>query len=252
MDEVRVRRVVRAMAAAEGAESQRLCVASRAVVAVSGAGITLMGSDGAARMTMCTSDHVARAIEELQFSLGEGPCVDAFAEDRPVSESDLARVDLGRWPLFAPAALAAGAVAVFGFPLRVGKTRIGTLNLYRDRAGPLSDDQFADALIVSDLAARQIAMIQSDVPIGVAAESLLGQPGLRLLVHQATGMVAVQLDVAVSEALVRLRARAVATGIALDAVAAAVVTRHARFERDEPAGLRGDRLAAAVWPKHRG
>jgi hypothetical protein len=194
-------------------------------------------------MTVCSSDHVARAMEDLQFSTGEGPCVDAYLQNCPVCEPDLARVALLRWHGFGPAALAAGAAAVFSFPLRVGAARIGTLNLYRDRPGSLTSEQFGDALVVAAVVAREILTIQARAPTGALAEELVGEPGLRLVVHQATGMVAAQLDVDVGEALLRLRARALAEGICVTAVATAVVSRELRFAGDgscEPGHL-GDR-----------
>ena len=59
--------------------------------------------------------------------------------------TDLARPSADRWPAFAGPVLDAGARAVFGFPLQVGTVRLGALNLYRDRPGPLSDNQHTDA-----------------------------------------------------------------------------------------------------------
>jgi hypothetical protein len=73
--------------------------------------------------------------------------VDACRQDRVVAEPALADPVTRRWLAFTPPALRAGARAVFGFPLRVGTVRLGALNLYRDRPGPLSGDQHADALI---------------------------------------------------------------------------------------------------------
>lgn len=232
MDKDRWARVLVALAATRGPDHSRLCTFSAGIVAVSGAGITLMTEDGAARMTVCSSDHVAQVMEELQFSLGEGPCVDAYAQDRPVSEPDLTTAATGRWPAFAPAAVAAGAVAVFGFPLRAGAGRIGTLNLYRDRPGSLSDEQVADALVVADVIAREILSIQARGSAGVLVEGLVGAPELGLVVHQATGMVAAQLEIGVGEALIRLRARAFADAVPVTAVAVAVVNRELRFEPD--------------------
>src|SRR5207249_7772270 len=72
---------------------------------------------------------------------GEGPCVDACRQDRVVAEPDLADPVTRRWLAFTRPALRAGARAVFGFPLRVGTVRLGALNLYRDRPGPLSGEQ---------------------------------------------------------------------------------------------------------------
>ena len=125
-------------------------------------------------------------------------------------------------------ALEAGAEAVFGFPLRVGAVRLGALNLYRDAPGPLSDEQHADALELADAAAQSVLVMQAGALPGDLATDLEGTD-LHLVVHQAAGMVAVQLGVDVSEALVRLRAHAFGNDRDLDTVARDVVLRKLRF-----------------------
>jgi hypothetical protein len=77
------------------------------------------------RGSLCTSNEVSQLIEELQYTLGEGPYVDAYQQDRVVAEPDLADPMTRRWLAFTPPALQAGARAVFGFPLRVGTVRLG-------------------------------------------------------------------------------------------------------------------------------
>ena len=106
------------------------------------------------RGSLSSTDNVSQLIEELQYTLGEGPCVDAYRQDGVVVEPDLAEPVARRWPAFTPPALKAGVRAVFGFPLRVGMVRLGALNLYRDRPGLLNDGQHADALVVADVTAR--------------------------------------------------------------------------------------------------
>jgi len=55
--------------------------------------------------SLCSSNHVSTVIENLQYSLGEGPCIDAYHDDRAVLEPDLANPDIARWPAFAPQAV---------------------------------------------------------------------------------------------------------------------------------------------------
>src|ERR1700722_20167039 len=117
--------------------THRLAEVSAEFINVSGAGIMLMSGD-IQRGAVAVSDDVAGVLEELQLTLCGGPCVDAYCEDYPVLEPDLAHPDRVRWNAFSPAAVDAGARSVFGFPLRVGGARLGALNLYRDRTGPLS------------------------------------------------------------------------------------------------------------------
>ena len=97
---------------------------------VSGVGLALMTPKGPAG-TVAATDGAALELEELQFTLGEGPCVDASSSGRPVLQPDLAATGPHRWPVFAGGALAAGVAAVFAFPLRVGAIHVGVLDLYR-------------------------------------------------------------------------------------------------------------------------
>src|ERR1700678_1000546 len=99
--------------------ASRLCDVCAQVTGMSGAGIMLMSGD-VPRGSLCTSDAVSDLIEQLQFELGEGPCVDAYQQDWPVLEPDLGNPQYPRWPVFAAQAVEAGAGAIFGFPLQVG------------------------------------------------------------------------------------------------------------------------------------
>ncbi|MHB1555699.1 MAG: GAF and ANTAR domain-containing protein [Acidimicrobiales bacterium] len=215
-------------ASGEGGEAPRLCEVAAQAIGMSGAGIMVFDGD-LPRGTVCTTDPVSALIEDLQHTLGEGPCVDAHTLGEPVSEADLAAPAVPRWPAFGPPAVTKGARAVFGFPVRIGAIRIGALNLYRDQPGTLSDDQHADALVMADVAARAILSLQADAPPGGLAVELEAGADFHFVVHQAAGMVSIQLDISVTEALLRLRAHAFATETPLAEVAQDVVDRQLRF-----------------------
>jgi hypothetical protein len=217
--------------------TERLCQVCADVTEVSGAGIMLM-SDDLPRGSLCTTDPVSARIEELQYMLGEGPCVDAYRQDRPVLEPDLAAPVLPRWVAFAPAAVAIGVRAMFGFPLHVGSVRIGALNLYSDRRGTLGEDQHADALVMADIAAEAVLVMQSEAPPGAIGAELQAGADFQYVVHQATGMVSAQLGVPLGRALILLRAHAFSHDRRLTQVAEDVVGRRLRFN---------DRGADAVW-----
>jgi len=208
--------------------SARLCDVATRIVGVTGSGVMLMAGE-IPRGSLWTNNAVSNLIEELQFTLGEGPCVDAYHEDRVISEPDLGAPQKQRWPAFSPRALAAGARALFGFPLRVGTVRLGALNLYRDQPGPLSDDQHADALVMADVMARWVLEVQAEAPPGALAAELEHGADFHFLVHNAAGMVSVQLGISVTEALIRLRAHAFGSDRLLRDVAADVVERKLRL-----------------------
>jgi GAF domain-containing protein len=212
-------------------ETKRLCAVCAEVTGMSGAGIMLM-CDDLPRGSVCTTNAVSALIEELQFGLGEGPCVDAFHHERPVLEPDLASPVVLRWIAFSGPAVTAGVRAVFGFPLQIGAVRLGALNLYCDRPGRLTDEQHADALVMADVAARAVLALQAGAPPGKLAEELSAGADFHSVVHQASGMVAAQLDVNVAHALIRLRAYAFGNDRPLSEVAKAVVARTLRFDAE--------------------
>jgi hypothetical protein len=208
--------------------SARLCGACPGIVGVNGAGVMLMSGD-ISRGSLCTTDEVSQLIEELQYTLGEGPCVDAYQQDKVVAEPDLADPVTRRWPAFTPPALQAGVRAVFGFPLRVGTVHLGALNLYRDLPGPLTGDQHADALVVADVAARWVLEAQAGAPVDMVAEELEVSADFHFAVHNAAGIVSVQEGISVTEALIRLRAFAFSSDRLLADVAQDVISRRLRL-----------------------
>ena len=232
-DDVRSRIIAR-LATTSPTDGQRssLCRVCVDITATTGAGIMLMASDIPAGW-VCATDEVSVLIEELQFALGEGPCVDAFQLNRPVVEPNLSNPAELRWPAFRGPVLAAGVRAIFGFPMRVGAVRIGALNMYCDRPGALSNEQHGDALAMAEIAASVIVMSQAEGPGDGLVAELEGGSDSRLVVHQATGMVAVQLKMSVASALIRLRAFAFADGHAIVDVAEAVVARRLRFDQSD-------------------
>lgn len=215
-------------------ETKRLCEVCAEVTGMSGAGIMLMSPD-VPQGSVCASNGVSALIEELQFALGEGPCIDAYKQGRPVLEPDLADPVQPRWLAFTGPVVDAGAAAVFGFPLRIGNVRLGVLDLYRVAPGPLTDEQHADSQAMAEIAAQTVLLLQAEARPGELAAQLEAGSTFPYGIHQAAGMVAVQLNVSVGQALIRLRAYAFGNDQSLKAVADDVVQRTLRFdvERDE-------------------
>jgi hypothetical protein len=206
----------------------RLCTACVDVLGVTGAGIMLM-SDGEHRGTLGVSNGVMTIIEDLQFTLGEGPCIDASATQQPVLEPDLRTPAEHRWPGFSGPAVEAGVGAVFGFPLLGGSSNLGALDLYLDRPGMLRDNQLSDAVLLADVISTTVLALQADAEPGALADQLDASLEPRAVVHQASGMLAAQLQVAVDEALMRIRAHAYTTNRPVNEVACAIVDRHLRL-----------------------
>ncbi len=206
-----------------------LCVVCTDVLGVTGAGLVLM-SGGRSLGCVGVSDRVTEAVEQLEYTLGEGPCVAAYRTKTPVFDADLADEGIARWPEFRRGALGAGVRAAFGFPLLVDWICIGALNLYHDRAGALTDDQCADALLVAQLVSRTLLAWQADAPPGTVAWQLEQPPNHRVEVHQATGRISVQAGISVADALVLLRAYAFSHDRPIGEVAAEVADGRLRLD----------------------
>jgi hypothetical protein len=225
-----LRRVLAELSAAEGPWSTaRLCAVCLPVAGVDGAGIMLMSGD-VPRGSVGATGKVSELIEELQFTLGEGPCVDAYQQDRVVNEPDLTDPVTRRWPAFTPPVLRAGARALFGFPLRIGTVRLGALDLYRDQPGPLSGEQQAAVLVLAGMAARQVLEAAAGAPPGIVPAELESGGDFHFVVHNAAGMISVQLGISVADSLIRMRAFAFSRDRPLNDVAHDVVDRKLRLE----------------------
>jgi hypothetical protein len=227
LDPARVARAVAALADGERDPQRSLCAASADVIGVRGAGVVLL-SDKRTLGNVCVSDAVIQTVEDVQYVLGQGPCVDAFHTRTPVLVGDLATDE--RWTEFRRGALAVGMQAAFGFPILVGPSCIGALNLFNDHPGALTDEQHADAVAVAHVAGRTVLGWQATAAPGLLAWQLEHVPAHRAAVHQASGMVSVQADVPVGDAMTLLRAYAFAEDRQISEVASDVVGGRVRFD----------------------
>ena len=206
---------------------ERLLTVAVDLLAVTAAGIVII-SEGQHGGAVAVSDKRFAVVDDLQFSLGEGPGVDAAGAARPILEPDLA-LSLGLWPAFAPAALEVGTNAAFAFPLRIGAISIGVMMFYRDAAGDLGEANLADAVTLGVIATHLLLELEATVEPGSFPSQLTDVIDHRAHVHQATGMISAQLDVDMATALSRLRAFAWSHDRSIDDVANEVVGKHLRF-----------------------
>jgi hypothetical protein len=170
----------------------------------------------------------AEELAELQFALGEGPCLDAFLSGVPTFAEDLGNRG-GRWPIFSSRAAEIGVQAEFSLPLQLGAAPVGVLDLSREQAGMLSDEHLAEALTAADIVTDAVLFLQGSSG-GSELAALLDPIGQdRMVVHQATGMVSVQLDVTIADALATLRAAAFRSARSIYDVAVDVVDRRLSF-----------------------
>jgi hypothetical protein len=207
---------------------EMLCETAVLRLGVTGATLTVDASRSW-QDTWYSTGPLGTRLVELQVTVGEGPCVDARQEGGPVLVADLDTVaSQRRWPLFGPLAVEAGAGALFALPLCVGAIRVGVLALCRAQAGQLDPATLTDSLAFAGVCLGLLLDEQHALSV-VGGEWAPGLPLHDVALHQATGMISAQLDVAMDVAFSRLRARAFADQRPLADLAADVVARRMRF-----------------------
>ncbi|HEY2223187.1 GAF domain-containing protein [Actinomycetospora sp.] len=206
---------------------------------MTGASITIISELQGAQELLCATDAGAARIDELQFSLGDGPCVESFRTGRAVLVADITDPGDTRWPVFAGAVAETGARGMFAFPLHVGAAKIGVLECYRDRPGSLSAGELSGALRAAD--AAMWTLLERPDPRGIAGRDpgstdtgttgwLDGSVLPRAEVHQATGVLIAQAGLDAPAALARLRAIAFRTGRRIGEVAEDVLAHRLRLD----------------------
>jgi hypothetical protein len=214
----------------ERALAEQVCRAYVMGLDVDGAAISLQTASTSSQ-TLCATDATAELLEDLQFSLGEGACVEAAVTGRPVLVPNMHHsTEVSRWPTFAAAVVEQSDVgALFAMPFQWGTINLGVMDLYRTAPGSLSDAQLRDAVGAADMAALMFLGVRTDPGNGQwLDQSLHG----RAEIHQATGMVLAQLGVSATDALARMRAYAFVEQRLLSDVAHDVVSRRLRFTHD--------------------
>ena len=216
--------------------ADRLCHACVLLFDIDAAAISLV-FDGAATGTLGSSGDAARRYDELQFTLGEGPCLESVANRTPVLVIDLADPADRRWPAFGPALLAQHIRGVYAMPVVVAGEYVGALDLFRRQPGELAADHLAGAAVAAELAGVPLLdLLDADLQAAVADPRSDAWTELNALsraeVSQATGMLVAQLEIDPAEALVRLRAHAYATGRTATDIARDILDRRLRLEAD--------------------
>lgn len=218
--------------------ADELCSTCVGLSGVDGVAVSVV-YEGASRGTFGSSSQISRRLDEYQFTFGEGPCLDAVAAREAVLVPDLDSPSEHRWPIFAGAVLEDGIRGVFALPIMITSVCVGALDLFRAAPGPLQGEQLAGALLAAELAAEPLLDL---IAFGtgnqdLAADADEGWGALanmdRVEVHQATGILISQLDVDPAEALVRLRAHAIATGQTASEVAWAIIENRLLLDRDD-------------------
>jgi GAF domain-containing protein len=192
------------------------------VLGVDGLSVTVTPqSAGPTGEVLWSSSALARRFDDLQFTLGCGPSLDAARSGLPVLEADLRQVHRQHWGTLPAEAELLPVRAVFCFPLGIGAIRLGALTAIRTDPGVLGDPQTQDALGLA------VALTAHYLDHWEPPQTLY-----RAAVHQAVGMLSVQLTLPLADAMLRLRAYAYQSGRPVNDVSHDIVTRQLRLDPD--------------------
>ena len=198
---------------------------------VTGAAVSLFGG-ATAETLVCASDALAARLDELQFSLGEGPRWRAVRTRLPVLIPDVQAVAHTDWPMFHKAVAGTQAAALFVFPLTVGAIDLGVVELYHSAPGPLDRSDQATAAVLAGQTSwyllRKILTVSSPDTDPALEPALMS----RREIHQATGMVLAQSGATAADSLLLLRAYAFAHDLTLRQTADAVLEGRLSFTSD--------------------
>lgn len=216
--------------------ADRLCEACVDLLEVDAAAMSLV-FNGVNTGTVGVSGAQARIYDELQFTLGEGPCLDTVSLRAPVLVVDLADPEDVRWPAYGPAMLAHDIRAVYAMPVLLAGEFLGALDLFCTRPGLLAGPSLTGALVAAELAQMPLLdLLDVDLQAAVEDPDSIAWAELNMItrdeVSQATGMLVAQLDLHPAEALIRLRAHAYATGLSATEVARDILDRRLRLDAD--------------------
>jgi hypothetical protein len=176
---------------------------------------------------LLATDELAERVAQLEFTVGEGPGVDALASRLPSMADDLATgVSARRWPVFAAEAVQVGARAVQAYPIVFSRRAFGTVGLYSRAPRRLSSEQHRHAEDITELIGLTLVDPRSGASVG---------SGLRMTVHQAAGMVMQQTGRSIQDALVLLRSTAYDEDVKVTDLAADVIAGRRNFGEAEKA-----------------
>jgi hypothetical protein len=221
--------------------ANRLCRACMELLHMDGAAISIV-NDGVTQGTFGSSGESSRTLDDLQFTFGEGPSLDAVRQGQPVLAADLNDLSEQRWPGLLGALIEMGIRSIFVFPFGILGLSNGALTLFRKSAGSLSELTVSGARWAAELAVLPLRDLVSHIEdgefpnVGDGNSPYLGSLE-RVEVYQATGMVMAQLDVDSVEALARVRAYAFALNLTASEVAWSIVERQLSFDHNTGDGV---------------
>ncbi len=148
--------------------------AQRSLPGVDHAGVSVTHRGGRVE-TVAGTDQLVWQLDELQYELNEGPCLDAIRKD-PVVQVNCARHDQ-RWPAFIPRALSLGLRSQLAVRLYDDNDTLGALNLYSTTAEELDPEvpPLAELLATQAALAMGHTRKEQDLSAALTSRKTIGQ-----------------------------------------------------------------------------
>ena len=173
----------------------------RAVYGADGAGVTWVVAGEPTTVT--EAGDFVRRIDEIQYALDEGPCLQAFRTQRLVLVENL-EVEK-RWPRFTPAAVGHGLRGVVAAPLTAHGARLGALNVYALQTWVFDDASAGTASLFAEQASIVLANAEAFTRARSSAINLGEALTSRAVIDMAKGIVMAQRRCNANEAFDHLR-----------------------------------------------
>jgi GAF domain-containing protein len=158
--------------------------------------VTLLRNDHGA--TAAYSGELAVAVDERQYEVDRGPCLDA-ARGYEVLVTDDMRTET-RWPDYSPAAAEKGALSSVSIPLPIQEDVLGALNVYSRELGAFDDESVAVGRVFADHAAIAVGNVYHYSAAARVADQMREAMASRAVIEQAKGILMAQRRIGASEA----------------------------------------------------
>jgi GAF domain-containing protein len=209
--------------------------AVRAIPGADGAGLTMLEADRP--QTVVASAEFVHAVDDVQYALGEGPCLLAVASRATQTSGSLGGET--RWPRFGPRVGRMGVHSVLSLPLLLSDRVVGAMNVYahaKNAFGPA-------AVRIGELFARPAAVTVHNAQVLAQSQRLAAQLGealtSRAVIDQALGVLMSRTGANPEEAFARLRAMSQSQHVKVAEVARVLVDEAVRRARSRPSAPGG-------------
>jgi len=194
-------------------------LASAVVVPPASCGVTLRR--GTEVSTVAATGELAEHADELQYGVGQGPCLQAMRTAEVVHVPDLATDE--RWSAYRSHAVAQGVRSSLSLPLVVDRTGIGALNVYSDGPHHFTAQEIAQTGAFARQASTLLTVVMRQAQATEVSEQLQQALVSRAVIDQAMGVVMAQQRCTATEAFAVLRQASQHRNIKMATVAAELI-----------------------------